>query len=431
VSPTAALDGPARRELERIMDRVVERNPHEPEFQQAVHELAESVVPIVVGNPDLHSERILDRMVEPDRIVSFRVTWEDDDGGVRINRGWRVQFNHALGPYKGGLRFHPSVNQSILKFLGFEQTFKNALTTLPMGGGKGGSDFDPKGRSDREVMRFCQSFMTELYRHIGDSVDTPAGDIGVGAREIGFLFGQYIRIESAYSGALTGKGLGYGGSRLRPEATGYGLGYFVRHMADDLDLDLDGRTVSVSGAGNVATYAVEKLTELGARVVTMSDSGGTIHDPAGIDAVKLAAITDLKQVRRGRLATYAAESGCNYLEGSRPWAIPVDIALPCATQNELVAAANQLREHGVAFGPAKACNAGGVAVSGLEQTQNAIGLTLPASEIDERLQGIMGEIHRQCVEHGTSADGSVDYLTGANRAGFAKVASAMLSFGLI
>ena len=438
------------------MARVRERSPGEPEFHQAVFELAESVLPLVEADERLRSNRILERMTEPDRIVSFRVTWEDDDGGVQINRGYRVQFNHALGPYKGGLRFHPTVSQSILKFLGFEQTFKNALTTLPMGGGKGGADFDPKGRSDREVMRFCQSFMTELYRHIGDTVDTPAGDIGVGAREIGFLFGQYIRIESAYSGVLTGKELEYGGSQLRPEATGYGLGYFIGHMAADAHMPLDGATVAVSGSGNVATFAVEKLTSLGARVVTMSDSSGTIVDMDGIDEAKLSFVRHLKEVRRGRISEYADEYGCEYLEGRRPWAIPVDVAAPCATQNELdeadaealvangarivaeganmpctAPAVTVLRDAGVAFGPSKACNAGGVAVSGLEQSQNSVGLSLSAEEVDRRLKQIMDSIHESCLAHAPSELDAVDYLTGANRAGFAKVASAMLAFGVV
>ena len=442
--------------LAEFMERVQARNPHEPEFHQAVLELAESVMPLVAANADYREARILDRMTEPDRIISFRVTWADDAGNVHINRGWRVQFNHSMGPYKGGLRFHPSVNQSVLKFLGFEQTFKNALTTLPMGGGKGGSNFDPKGRSDAEVMRFCQAFMTELYRHIGDTIDTPAGDIGVGAREIGYLFGQYIRIESAFTGVLTGKGLEYGGSHLRPEATGYGLSYFIAHIADDIGIDLEGRTVAVSGSGNVATYAVDKLSQLGARVVTMSDSSGTVHDPDGIDLDKLEFVKDLKEVRRGRISEYAAEFGCEYLEGARPWSIPVDIAAPCATQNELsledaktlvrngvrivaeganmpstADAASHLRQAGIAFGPSKACNAGGVAVSGLEQSQNAVGLSLSPEEVDARLQEIMSQIHEQCVAFSPDPEGPIDYLTGANRAAFNKVASAMLSFGLI
>jgi glutamate dehydrogenase (NADP+) len=441
--------------LEDFMAAVGERSPGEPEFHQAVEELAESVIPLVENDERLRSARILERMTEPDRIVSFRVTWEDDQGVPQINRGYRVQFNQSLGPYKGGLRFHPNVCQSVLKFLGFEQTFKNALTTLPMGGGKGGADFDPKEKSDREVMRFCQSFMTELYRYIGDAVDTPAGDIGVGAREIGYLFGQYTRIVSSFSGVLTGKGLDYGGSHLRPEATGYGLSYFIGHMADDRGIDLTDSTVAISGSGNVATFAVEKLTELGARVVTMSDSSGTIVDRDGIDPAKLAWIRELKEVRRGRLGEFVSEFGGEYLEGETPWGVPVDIAAPCATQNELAAgdaasliehgvkivaeganmpttneAVHLLREAGISFGPGKACNAGGVAVSGLEQSQNAVGLLLPAEEIDRRLRDIMRTIHRQCVEFSPEPN-AIDYVTGANRAGFTKVANAMLSLGFV
>jgi glutamate dehydrogenase (NADP+) len=396
-------------------------------------------------------------MTEPDRIIIFRVVWDDDQGNVRTNRVWRVQFNNSLGPYKGGMRFHPSVTQSVLKFLGFEQVLKNSLTGLPMGGGKGGSNFNPKGKSDREVMRFCQSLMVELHRHIGEDVDVPAGDIGVGAREISYMFGHYKRLENRFAGIMTGKGLQFGGSLVRTEATGYGCVYFCQHMLEQIDTSFKGKSVAVSGSGNVATYAVQKATELGGKVVTLSDSGGFIHDPDGIDEEKLAHIIDLKTVQRGRISEYVDKySKASFHADQRPWGVPCDIALPCATQNEInVAEANTLLKNnviavceganmpteadavhaflnaGVPFGPGKAANAGGVAVSGLEQSQNALRLSWSREEVDGRLKTIMTDIHGRCAEYGTRADGSIDYVAGANIAGFVKVADAMVAYGLV
>jgi glutamate dehydrogenase (NADP+) len=436
------------------MREVVRRSGGEPEFHQAVHEVAESVIPVIQANPRYAKERILERMTEPDRVIMFRVAWEDDSGQIHVNRGYRVQFNNAIGPYKGGLRFDPSVNLSILKFLGFEQTFKNSLTTLPMGGAKGGSDFDPKGRSDDEVMRFCQSFMTALFRYIGKDVDVPAGDIGVGAREIGYLFGQYKRLQNEWTGALTGKGAAYGGSYLRTEATGYGAVYFAREMLDEHEDGLEGRTCVVSGSGNVAQYAAEKLLELGARVVSFSDREGTVHEPGGVTAERLAWLIDLKTNRHGPLREYAREFGLEWRAGQKPWSIPAQLAFPCATQNEIQEADARelakagcravcegatmpvspeatgiLASAGVLHAPGKAVNAGGVAISGLEMTQNAIRMSWSREEIDERLQRIMRRIHEQCVEQG-QANGRVDYVRGANVAGFRKVADAMLAYGV-
>ena len=436
------------------MQEVVRRSWGEPEFHQAVHEVAESVIPVVQANPRYLEERILERMTEPDRVIMFRVVWEDDEGGVEVNRGYRVQFNNAIGPYKGGLRFDPTVNLSILKFLGFEQTFKNSLTTLPMGGAKGGSDFNPKGRSDDEVMRFCQSFMISLFRYIGKDVDVPAGDIGVGTREIGYLFGQYKRLQNEWTGALTGKGAAYGGSLLRTEATGYGAVYFAHEMLAQHGEGLEGRRCTVSGSGNVAQYAAEKLLELGARVVSFSDRRGTVYEPEGVTAERLAFLIDLKTSRHGDLSEYAHEFGLEWREGQKPWSIPADVVFPCATQNEIQEedarslaeggcravceganmpvspeAARVLASAGIMHGPGKAVNAGGVAISGLEMTQNAIRMSWSREEIDERLHKIMRRIHEQCVEHGRE-DGRVDYVRGANVAGFLKVADAMLAYGV-
>lgn len=443
-------------DVEHFMSDVVARNPGEPEFHQAVREVAESVMSFVRDAPRYRDARILERMTEPDRIVSFRVCWEDDTGAVQMNRAWRVQFNNAIGPYKGGMRFHPSVTQGVLKFLAFEQTFKNSLTGLPMGGGKGGSNFDPKGKSDREVMRFCHALVTELYRHIGERTDVPAGDIGVGAREVGFMFGQYKRLENRFTGVFTGKGLAYGGSFVRPEATGYGAVYFTENMLGRVGDGVRGRTAAVSGSGNVALYCIEKLVQLGATVRTASDSSGFVHDPDGIDAEKLAWLKELKEVRRGRIAEYAARfPRATFHPGARPWVVPCDLAFPCATQNELdrddaatlvsngvravaeganmpstLEATRVFLDARVCFGPAKAANAGGVAVSGLEQSQNSIRLTWAREEVDQRLQEIMRTIHAQCVRFG-ARDGFVDYVTGANVAGFVKVAEAMLAYGVM
>lgn len=442
-------------ELDHFLDGLRKRNEAEPEFLQAVQELAESVMPWYLEHPKYDRAQIMERLTEPDRIVVFRVCWEDDEGNVRANRGWRVQFNSSIGPYKGGLRFHPTVNQSVLKFLGFEQIFKNALTGLPMGGAKGGSNFNPKGKSDREVMRFCQSFMTELSRHIGTNIDIPAGDIGVGAREIGYLFGQHKRLTNEWSGTLTGKGLEYGGSVIRTEATGYGAVYFMQDMLTHRGDTLEGKTAVVSGSGNVAQFATEKLIELGAKVVTLSDSGGFIHDKDGIDREKLEWVKNLKNVRRGRIAEYADQfPGATFHADERPWRVPAELALPCATQNEIsendaatlidnglvslaeganmpteLEAVHRMCDAGVLFGPAKAANAGGVAVSGLEQTQNAMRVMWSRDEVDERLKSIMKSIHAQCVEYGTT-DGYVDYVRGANIAGFKRVANAMLAYGV-
>jgi glutamate dehydrogenase (NADP+) len=443
-------------DLDGFMAEVVGRNPGEPEFHQAVREFADKVLPVVNADPRYGKARVLERMVEPDRTILFRVVWETDDGRIEVNRGYRVQFNNAIGPYKGGLRFDPSVNLSILKFLGFEQTFKNSLTTLPMGGAKGGADFEPKGRSDEEVMRFCQSFMTGLHRYIGKDVDIPAGDIGVGAREVGYLFGQYKRIQNEWSGALTGKGVSFGGSPLRTEATGYGCVYFAQEILARVAEDLEGRTCVVSGSGNVAQYTAEKLIELGARVVTLSDREGLLHAPEGFSLDGVRAIAELKAARRGSLAGVASETGATFHTGGSPWQVPCDLAFPCATQNELgVDDARALIANGcrlvceganmpvtfeaskiletarVSHAPGKAANAGGVAISGLEMSQNAMRISWTREEVDERLRAIMRQIHGRCVEHGYGPDGWVDYVRGANVAGFLKVAEAMLAFGSI
>ena len=444
-------------EVECFMQGLIKRNPGETEFHQAVREVVETVMPFVLENPKYQKAQILERLTEPDRIVIFRVTWEDDDGNIRANRAWRVQVNNSIGPYKGGMRFHPTVTLSVLKFLGFEQVFKNSLTGLPMGGGKGGSNFNPKGKSDNEVMRFCQSLMTELHRHIGEDTDVPAGDIGVGSREISYLFGQYKRLANRFTGVLTGKGLAYGGSLVRTEATGFGCVYFCENMLNNVDDSIEGKTVTISGSGNVATYAAQKATELGAKVVTLSDSSGFVHDPDGIDDEKLEFVKDLKEVRRGRIAEYADKfANASFFERQRPWGVPCDIALPCATQNEinheeaktLVAngvkavseganmpteldAVHTFVNEKVLFGPAKAANAGGVAVSGLEQSQNALRLSWSREEVDQRLKAIMDSIHSKCITYGLQPDGSVNYVQGANLAGFVKVADAMLAYGAV
>lgn len=441
---------------DEFIDRLVDLNPHQEEFHQAVREVLEDIIPYIEDKPEYEEAAILERMCEPDRIITFRVTWVDDNNKVNVNRAFRVQFNNSIGPYKGGLRFHPSVNLGILKFLGFEQSLKNALTTLPLGGAKGGSDFDPKGKSDAEIFRFCQSMMSELHRHIGEHTDIPAGDIGVGKREISYLFGQYKKLNNRFTGTITGKGVNFGGSLIRTEATGYGLVYFVTHMLDDLGRDLEGKEVLVSGSGNVAIYACEKLIDLGARVITLSDSDGTVHDKEGVDEEKLEFVKELKEVRRGRIREYAEEYGCEYYEGKKPWHIPCDIALPCATQNEITGkdaqnllnndvqlvaeganmpctdkATQLFREANIPYAPGKACNAGGVAVSGLEISQNALGIPWSAEEVNDRLFEIMKRIHEKCVEHGTGDNGKLDYVKGANIAGFKKVAEAMLDYGPI
>ena len=439
------------------MDEVKTRNGHEPEFIQAVQEVAETVIPYIVNNEIYHGKNILLRMVEPERLISFRVAWVDDKGEIHVNRGYRIQMNSAIGPYKGGLRFHPTVNASILKFLAFEQVFKNSLTTLPMGGGKGGSDFDPKGKSDDEVMRFCHAFMLELNRHIGPNTDVPAGDIGVGAREVGYLFGMYKKIRNEFTGVLTGKGLSWGGSRIRPEATGYGTVYFAQSMLNTKNDDIKGKTVVISGSGNVAQYAAEKVIQLGGKVLTMSDSSGYIHDKEGIDADKLAFVMDLKNNRRGRISEYADKySSATFHKGKKPWSVKCDIALPCATQNELnLEHAKELMKNGcrcvaeganmpstaeaihafhdakILFAPGKASNAGGVATSGLEMSQNSLRISWTREEVDERLKGIMSDIHDSCIEYGKEDDGYCNYVKGANIAGFVKVADAMLAQGVI
>jgi glutamate dehydrogenase (NADP+) len=442
---------------EAFMAYVRQRNSSEPEFLQAVEEVVDSLLPFVREHSRYTDQRILERLVEPDRAFLFRVTWEDDRGDVQVNRGYRVQFNNAIGPYKGGLRFHPSVNLSVLKFLGFEQIFKNSLTGLPMGGGKGGSDFDPKGKSDREVMRFCQSFMNELFRHVGTYTDVPAGDIGVGAREIGYLFGQHKRLTNTYTGVLTGKGLNYGGSVVRTEATGYGAVYFAKEMMELRGDGLEGKRCIVSGSGNVALYAAQKLMQEGAKVVTMSDSTGFIHDPEGLDTEKWEFIRELKEERRGRIGEYTEKfKGTSFHGGEKPWGVEADCAFPCATQNEISSddaallvkngisvvseGANMptsndgvklFVEAGIMYGPGKAANAGGVAVSGLEQSQNAQRLSWSRMEVDDRLRGIMADIHKKCVVYGSSADGSVNYVRGANIGGFVKIAEAQLAYGLV
>lgn len=443
-------------ETDAFMQGLIKRNPHEPEFHQAVLEIVETLMPYVLDHREYVDAQILERMTEPDRVVIFRVSWEDDQRNVRTNRAWRVQFNNSIGPYKGGMRFHPSVTLSILKFLGFEQTFKNSLTGLPMGGGKGGSNFNPKGKSDREVMRYCQALMNELHRHIGEDVDVPAGDIGVGSREVSYLFGQYKRLVNRYAGILTGKGLAFGGSLIRTEATGYGCVYFCEDMFNRIGGSIKGKTVVVSGSGNVAIYATEKATELGGKVVTLSDSSGFIHDPDGIDVEKLAFIKELKEIRRGRIIEYVDKySNATFYEGKRPWSVPAEVAFPCATQNEINGNdARELLSNGVQavceganmptelegahafldakilYAPAKAANAGGVAVSGLEQSQNALRLSWSSEEVDEKLKVIMSEIHQKCVTYGHE-DEWVNYVKGANIAGFAKVADAMLAYGIV
>ncbi len=438
-----------------FMEKVKARDPNQPEFHQAVHEVVSSLLPFIEKNPKYKKAKILERVVEPERVIMFRVPWLDDKGEIQVNRGFRIEMNSAIGPYKGGLRFHPTVNLGVLKFLAFEQVFKNALTTLPMGGGKGGSDFDPKGKSDNEVMRFCQAFMSELFRHIGADTDVPAGDIGVGGREIGFLFGQYKKLRNEFTGVLTGKGRNWGGSLIRPEATGYGQVYFAQEMLKTKGDSLEGKVCTVSGSGNVAQYATEKCIHLGAKVVTLSDSGGTIYDKDGIDKEKLAWVMELKNVKRGRIKEYAKKFGAEYLEGKRPWHIKCDVALPSATQNEVDANdAKELMKNGcicvseganmpstpeaidvylgkkILYGLGKAANAGGVATSGLEMSQNSLRLSWSREEVDERLHNIMIAIHEQCVEYGKEGD-YVNYVNGANIAGFIKVADAMIDQGVV
>ncbi len=440
-----------------FMAGVKRRNADQPEFVQAVQEVAEDIFDFIEDKEDYHSQQILRRIAEPDRVVSFRVCWEDDAGNIRVQRGWRVQNNNAIGPYKGGIRFHPSVTESVLKFLAFEQTFKNALTGLPMGGGKGGSNFNPKGKSTREIMRFCQSFMTELYRHIGADVDVPAGDIGVGGREIGYMFGQYKRITNNFTGVLTGKGLEYGGSLIRTEATGYGAVYFLSNMLTTKGDDLKGKTAVISGSGNVATHAAEKITQLGGKVLTLSDSGGFIHDPDGINQEKIDWIKNLKNVKRGRIEEYVdAFKGASFTKGKTPWGVKCDVALPCATQNELLGAdAKELIANGcmavaeganmptdlegvhafkaakILFAPGKAANAGGVAVSGLEMSQNSERRAWKEEELQQMLKDIMAGIHKTCQTYGDQGGGYIDYVKGANIGGFKKVADAMLAFGVV
>ena len=441
--------------IEDFMNKVKHKDPNETEFHQAVHEVVESLWDFLASNREYMHSGVLDRIVEPERVITFRVPWRDDRGQVNVNRGYRVEFNSAIGPYKGGLRFHPSVNLSILKFLGFEQVFKNSLTTLPMGGGKGGSDFDPKGKTDNEVMSFCQSFMLELSKHIGPDTDVPAGDIGVGSREIGYMFGQYKRIRNEFTGVLTGKGINWGGSLIRPEATGYGCVYFVEEMLKHIGNSIEGKDVLVSGSGNVAQYATEKVLHLGGKVVTLSDSSGFIHDPEGISKDKLDWVIDLKNNKRGRIKEYAEEFGCEYFEGLPPWRISCDIVLPCATQNEinesnakdlvkngLIAvseganmpsdpdAINIFQNSKVLFGPGKAANAGGVAVSGLEMSQNSMRIKWEREEVDHKLLTIMKSIHAACVVHGDNMK-HIDYVKGANISGFIKVADAMMDQGAV
>jgi len=441
--------------VKQFMEKVIKRNPGEPEFHQAVEEVVTSVMPFIEKNKKYQDAKILERLVEPERVIMFRVPWLDDKGEVQVNRGFRIEMNSAIGPYKGGLRFHPSVYLGILKFLAFEQVIKNSLTTLSMGGGKGGSDFDPKGKTDNEVMKFCQSFMTELCRHIGPNTDVPAGDIGVGGREIGFLFGQYKRIRNEFTGVLTGKGLNWGGSLIRPEATGYGCVYFVEAMLKAKGQPMEGKVCAVSGSGNVAQYTIEKVNQLGGKCVTLSDSAGYIYDQAGIDAEKLAFVMELKNVKRDRIKEYAQKYGCKYVEKQRPWNVKCDIAFPSATQNEISKEdAETLVKNGciavgeganmpttpegiavfqkakICYGPGKAANAGGVATSGLEMSQNSLRLSWTREEVDQRLHGIMLAIHEQCVKYGKVGD-YIDYVKGANIAGFVKVADSMLDQGLV
>ena len=438
-----------------FLESIKLKNPNETEFHQAVHEVIESIWDFVNDNPQYQYNSILERITEPERVIMFRVPWTDDKGTIQVNKGYRIEFNSAIGPYKGGLRFHPSVNLSILKFLGFEQVFKNSLTTLPMGGGKGGSDFDPKGKSDNEVMRFCQSFMTELSRHIGQNTDVPAGDIGVGGREIGFMFGQYKRIRNEFTGVLTGKGLNWGGSLIRPEATGYGAVYFAQEMLKTKNQTFEGKVVAISGSGNVAQFAAEKVIELGGKVVTLSDSSGTIYDQNGIDTEKLEFVKDLKNNKRGRISEYADKYKSDYIEGERPWNKVCDVALPCATQNEInlndaknlikngclcvaeganmpteTDAVHEFINNKILFGPGKAANAGGVAVSGLEMSQNSMRISWTKEEVDKKLNQIMKDIHSQCTEHGTEGN-FINYVKGANIAGFIKVADSMIDQGVV
>ncbi|MRI32078.1 NADP-specific glutamate dehydrogenase [Endozoicomonas sp. OPT23] len=442
--------------IEEFMQGLIKRNPHEPEFHQAVREVAESVIPYINQNPQYIETRILERMTEPDRVISFRVCWEDDDGRIRVNRGYRVQFNNAIGPYKGGLRFTTHLTLDTLKFLGFEQTFKNSLTTLPLGAAKGGSDFNPKGKSDREVMRFCQAFMSELHKHIGPDMDIPAGDIGVGGREISYLFGQYKRLENRFHGVLTGKGLEYGGSLIRKEATGFGTVFFMNEMLKHHGESLDGKRCVVSGSGNVALYTAEKIMQLGGIVIAMSDSSGVIHVKDGLTLEQLNWLIDLKEHRRGRIKEFADHFNCEFVPDSKVWTIPAQLAFACATQNELtiddaktlvsngciavaeganmpstLEAAHYLKENKVLFAPAKAANAGGVAVSGLEMTQNSMRLSWSMEELEDRLKTIMKQIHKQCIQHGQEDGEHVDYVRGANIAGFKKVADAMLAYGVV
>lgn len=442
--------------VDEFMKKVEVRNSHEPEFLQAVREVSESVIPFIETHPKYKINKILQRIVEPERVIMFRVPWLNDKGEVEINRGYRIQMNSAIGPYKGGLRFHPTVNLSILKFLAFEQVFKNSLTGLPMGGGKGGSDFDSKGKSDNEIMKFCQSFMTELYRHVGADIDVPAGDIGVGGKEIGYLFGQYKRIKGQFTGVLTGKGYEFGGSLIRPEATGYGVVYFAEEMLQTRNDSLRGKTVAISGSGNVSQYTVEKCIEVGAKVVTLSDSEGFIYDPKGIDQKKFNYIMELKNGRRGRVKEYAKKFDCEFFEGERPWKIKCDIAFPNATQNELdendahtlidngciciaeganmpstLGAMSVIEQSGILYGPGKAANAGGVAVSGLEMSQNSLRLSWKREEVDHRLRIIMKSIHHICVQYGKEKNGKINYKTGANIGGFVKIADAMIAQGIV
>jgi glutamate dehydrogenase/leucine dehydrogenase len=442
--------------VEQFMAKIIAKNPNEKEFHQAVQEVAESLIPFIEENPKYKHAKILERMAEPERTILFRIPWLDDKGEIQINKGYRIEMNSAIGPYKGGMRFHPTVNLGILKFLAFEQVLKNSLTTLPMGGGKGGSDFDPKGKSDNEVMRFCQSLMTELFRHIGHNTDVPAGDIGVGGREIGYMFGQYKRLKNEFTGVLTGKGIHYGGSLIRPEATGYGNVYFAQEMLKTRGESFKGKTVVISGSGNVSQFAAEKVTELGGKVVTMSDSSGFIHDPSGITKEKLAYVMELKNVKRGRIKEYAEKYGVEYYDNKRPWGIKCDVALPCATQNEIeIADAKALVSNGcfcvseganmpstpdaveifiekkILYGPGKAANAGGVATSGLEMTQNSMRLPWSREEVDQRLHQIMINIHQTCVKWGKQDDGYINYVNGANVGGFVKVAEAMLAQGCV
>jgi len=443
--------------IHSFVEAVAKKNPNEPEFLQAVKEVAETVIPFIEQNKKYQNQMLLERMVEPERVIMFRVTWIDDAGKTQVNRGYRIQMNSAIGPYKGGIRFHPSVNLSILKFLAFEQTFKNSLTTLPMGGGKGGSDFDPKGKSDIEIMRFCQSFMTELSKHIGADTDVPAGDIGVGGREVGYMFGQYKRLRNEFTGVLTGKGISFGGSLIRPEATGYGNVYFAQSMLNTKGDSFTGKIVTVSGSGNVAQYAAEKATELGGKVVTLSDSSGYIYDADGIDAEKLAHVMHIKNEQRARISEYVKKyPNAKFVEGKRPWEVKCDIALPCATQNELnedeakaliangcicvseganmpstPEAVEAFLKAKILFAPGKASNAGGVATSGLEMSQNSLRLSWTSEEVDERLKAIMANIHESCVKYGSDGKGYIDYVKGANVAGFVKVADAMLGQGVV